>query len=44
MENLTKKSLLLSGTAEKQRAKFFKKMDDQISVLERNIRGVAGSY
>lgn len=44
MENLTKKSLLLSGTAEKQRAKFFKKMDDQISVLERNIRGVASSY
>ena len=44
MENLTKKSLLLSGTAEKQRAKFFKKMEDQISALERNIRGVASSY
>lgn len=43
MENLTKKSLQLSGTAEKQRARFFKKMDDQISVLERNVMGVATS-
>jgi len=44
MDNLIKKSLLISGTAEKQRAKFFKKMDDLISVLERNVRGVANSY
>ncbi|MFM9943849.1 MAG: helix-turn-helix domain-containing protein [Bacteroidia bacterium] len=44
MENLTKKSLLLSGTAEKQRAKFFKKMDDQINALERNVMGGVSSF
>lgn len=37
MENLTKKSLQLSGTAEKQRARFFKKMNEQIDALERHI-------
>ena len=44
MENLTKKSLLLSGTAEKQRARFFKKMEEQISALERNVMGGTSSY
>lgn len=39
MENLTKKSLLLSGTAEKQRAKFFKKMHDHIMLLENSVKG-----
>ncbi len=43
MDNLTKKSLQLSGTAEKQRAVFFKKMEDQISVLERNVMAGVGS-
>jgi len=37
MENLTKKSLQLSGVAEKQRARFFKKMDEQIDSLEKNV-------
>ncbi len=37
MENLIKKSLLLSGTAEKQRAKFFKKMDQHVDVLEKLV-------
>ncbi len=37
MDNLIKKSLFLSGSAEKQRARFFKKMDDQINLLEKGI-------
>ncbi len=38
MENLTKKSLLLSGTAEKQRAVFFKKMAGKISELSNKVQ------
>jgi hypothetical protein len=37
MENLIKKSLLLSGTAEKQRARFFKKMENQIENLRSKV-------
>jgi len=37
MENLMKKSLLLSGTGEKQRSKFFNKMEEYISTLEKKI-------
>lgn len=37
MENLMKKSLLLSGTGEKQRSKFFNKMEEHISALEKKI-------
>ncbi len=37
MENLTKKSMLLSGTAEKQRSKFFKTMEAHINVLEKLV-------
>ncbi len=38
MDNLMKKSLLLSGTGEKQRARFFKKMDNHIDALEKHVQ------
>lgn len=39
MDNLTKKSMLLSGSAEKQRAIFFRKMDEKINALEKTVMG-----
>ena len=39
MDNLIKKSILLSGSAEKQRARFFKRMEDKINALEKNVMG-----
>lgn len=38
MDNLMKKSILLSGSAEKQRSKFFNRMGDQILALEKKIQ------
>ncbi|MFI5171977.1 MAG: helix-turn-helix domain-containing protein [Chitinophagales bacterium] len=43
MDNLSKKSLQLSGTAEKQRARFFKKMYEKVDALIKNIAGEATS-